>query len=114
VLPDVRAQCRRRLDAPVREAGLAIQAASAMADGWVSPAPVVVDPCPGEQGRPRVHEAAPLAKAPNKASSASSPSRASPPPRAPRGRRKPSHAGVTWRSGWAAAAAPVGGEATCW
>ena len=114
VLPEVRAQFRRRLDAPVREAWLALQAASAMEDGLVSPAPVVVDPFPREQGRPRVNDAARLAKAPNKASSASSPSRASPPPRAPRGRRKPSHSGVTWRSVGAASAAPVGGEATWW
>jgi hypothetical protein len=39
---------------------LAIQAAAAMEDGLVSPAHVVVDTLPSEQGSPRVNDAAPL------------------------------------------------------
>jgi hypothetical protein len=60
VLPEVLAQCRRRLDAPLVEARLTIQAARAMAAGRVSPAPRVVDTCPREPGSPRVHAAATL------------------------------------------------------
>jgi hypothetical protein len=58
VLPEVLAPCRSRIDAPLMEELLAIQAATAMEDGLVSPAHLVVDPCPREQGRPRVNDAA--------------------------------------------------------
>jgi hypothetical protein len=44
-----------------------------MKDGLVSPAHVVVDTFPREQGSPRVHDAATLDKAPPKSSSASQP-----------------------------------------
>ena len=73
VLPEVLAQCRRRLDEPLMAAWLAIQAASALEDGWVSPAHLVVDTCPREQGSPRGNDAATLSKAPQKSSSASRP-----------------------------------------
>jgi hypothetical protein len=73
VLPEVLAQFRRRLDAPLMEALLAIQAASAMEDGLVSPAPLVVDTFPSEQGSQRVNDAATLYKAPKKSSRASRP-----------------------------------------
>jgi hypothetical protein len=73
VLPEVLAQFRRRLDAPVMEEWLAIQAATAMADGLVSPAHLVVDTFPREQGSQRVHDAATLDKAPKKSASSSSP-----------------------------------------
>jgi hypothetical protein len=43
VLPEVLAHFRSRLDAPLMEALLAIQAAAAMEDGLVSPAHLVVD-----------------------------------------------------------------------
>jgi hypothetical protein len=39
---------------------LAIQAATAMEEGLVSPAHVVVDPVPSEQGSQRVNDAATL------------------------------------------------------
>jgi hypothetical protein len=73
VLPAVLAQFRRRLDAPLMEEWLALQAATAMEDGLVSPAHLVVDTFPSEQGSPRVNDAATLSKAQQKSSSSSSP-----------------------------------------
>jgi hypothetical protein len=73
VLPEVLAQFRRRLDAPLMTALLAIQAATAMEDGLVSPAPLVVDTFPSEQGSQRVNEAATLDQAPQKSSRSSRP-----------------------------------------
>jgi hypothetical protein len=73
VLPEVLAQCRRRLDEPLMAEWLAIQAATAMEDGLVSPAHLVVDTWPREQGSPRVHDAATLSKAPKKSSRSSQP-----------------------------------------
>jgi hypothetical protein len=73
VLPEVLAHFRRRLDAPLMAERLAIQAAAAREDGLVSPAHVVVDTCPSEQGRQRVNDAATLYKAPKKSSSSSHP-----------------------------------------
>ena len=66
VLPEVLAQFRRRLDEPLMAEWLAIQAATAMEDGLVSPAHLVVDTCPSEQGSPRVNDAATRYKAPKK------------------------------------------------
>ena len=60
MLPEVLAQFRCRLDEPLMQAWLAIQAATAMEDGLVSPAHLVVDPYPREQGSPRVNDAATL------------------------------------------------------
>jgi hypothetical protein len=60
VLPEILAQCRRRLDAPLVEERLTLQAATAMEDGLVSPAHVVVDTFPSEQGSQRVNDAATL------------------------------------------------------
>ena len=73
VLPEVLAQFRTRLDAPLREERLALQAATAMEDGLVSPAPLVVDTFPREQGSQRVNDAATLYKAPKKSSRSSRP-----------------------------------------
>jgi hypothetical protein len=73
VLPAVLAQFRRRLDAPLMEELLAVQAATAMEDGVVSPAHLVVDTFPSEQGSPHVNDAATLDKAPKKASRSSHP-----------------------------------------
>jgi hypothetical protein len=58
VLPEVLAQFRSRIDDALMEELLAIQAAAAMEDGLVSPAHVVVDTFPSEQGSQRVHDAA--------------------------------------------------------
>jgi hypothetical protein len=60
VLPEGLAQFRRRLDAPLREELLAIQAATAMEDRLVSPAHLVGDTFPSEQGSQRVNDAATL------------------------------------------------------
>ena len=60
VLPEVLAHVRSRLDAPLMAELLAIQAATAMEDGLVSPAHLVVDTCPSEQGSQRVNDAATL------------------------------------------------------
>jgi hypothetical protein len=68
VLPEVLAHVRSRLDAPLMAELLALQAASAMEEGLVSPAHLVVDPCPREQGSPRVNDAATLYQAPKKSS----------------------------------------------
>ena len=73
VLPEVLAQFRTRLDAPLMEELLAIQAATAMEDGLVSPAHVVVDTFPSEQGSQRVNDAATLYKAQKKSSRSSRP-----------------------------------------
>jgi hypothetical protein len=73
VLPEVLAQFRRRLDEPLMAELLAIQAATAMEDGLVSPAHLVVDTFPSEQGSQRVNAAATLYKAPKKSSRSSRP-----------------------------------------
>jgi transposase-like protein DUF772 len=97
VLPEVLAQFRRRLDEPLMAELLAIQAATAMADGLVSPAHLVVDTCPSEQGSQRVNDAATLYKAQQKSSRSSRPSPPSAPPRVPACRRKRSNSSRTWR-----------------
>jgi hypothetical protein len=66
VLPEVLAQFRRRLDEPLMAELLAIQAATAMEDGLVSSAHVVVATFPSEQGSQRVNDAATLYKAQKK------------------------------------------------
>ena len=73
VLPEVLAQFRRRLDEPLMEELLAVQAATAMEDGLVSSAHLVVDTFPSEQGSQRVNDAATLYKAKKKVSSSSAP-----------------------------------------
>jgi hypothetical protein len=71
VLPELLTQFRRRLDETLLQELLAIQAATAMAEGVVSPAHVVVDTFPSEQGSQRVNDAATLYKAKKKSSSSS-------------------------------------------
>jgi transposase-like protein DUF772 len=73
VLPEVLAQFRSRLDAPLLEELLAIQAATAMEDGLVSPAHLVADTFPSEQGSQRVNDAATLYKAQKKSFRSSRP-----------------------------------------
>jgi Transposase domain (DUF772) len=90
VRPEVLAQFRSRLDAPLMEELLAIQAATAMADGWVSPAHLVVDTFPSEQGSQRVNDAATLYKAQKKSSRSSRPSPRSAPLRGRSSRSGPS------------------------
>ena len=73
VLPEVLAHFRSRLDAPLMAELLAIQAATAMEEGLVSPAHLVVDTFPSEQGSQRVNDAATLYKAQKKSSRSSRP-----------------------------------------
>lgn len=63
VLPETLVQFRRRIDQDLRDDPGAIQAAAAMEAGLVSPAPLLVDPCPSEQGSQRVTEATTLYQA---------------------------------------------------
>jgi len=81
VLPELLTQFRRRLDEALLTELLAIQAAAAIEDGVVSPAHVVVDTFPSEQGSQRVNDAATLYKAKKKSSRSSRSSRTSVPPR---------------------------------
>jgi hypothetical protein len=73
VLPEVLAQFRSRLDGPLMEELLAIQAAAAIEAGLVSPAHLVVDTFPSEQGSQRVNDATTLYKAQKKSSRSSRP-----------------------------------------
>jgi hypothetical protein len=68
VLPELLTQFRSRLDEPLLTERLALQAAAAIEQGVVSPAHVVVDTFPSEQGSQRVNDAATLYKAKKKSS----------------------------------------------
>jgi Transposase domain (DUF772) len=74
VLPEGLAQFRSRIDAALMEELLALQAAAAIEQGVVSPAHLVVDTFPSEQGSQRVNDAATLYKAKKKSSRSSPPS----------------------------------------
>ncbi|HXH13310.1 MAG TPA: hypothetical protein VNP04_26475 [Alphaproteobacteria bacterium] len=69
VLPEVLAHFRSRLDESPMEELLAIQAATAMEDGLVSPAHLVDDTFPSAPGSQRVNDAATPYKAAKKSSS---------------------------------------------
>jgi hypothetical protein len=60
VLPETLAQFRGRLDEALIDELLAIQAAAAMAEGLVSPAHLLIDTFPSEQGSQRVTDATTL------------------------------------------------------
>jgi hypothetical protein len=77
VLPELLTQFRSRLDEALLQELLALQAAAAMEEGVASPAHVVVDTFPSEQGSQRVNDAATLYKAKKKSSSSSRRSRSS-------------------------------------
>ena len=66
VLPETLAQFRRRLDQDLMDDLVAIQAAAAMEKGLVSPAHLLVDTFPAEQGSQRVTDATTLYKAQKK------------------------------------------------
>ena len=83
VLPETLSEFRRRIDDGLMDALMAIQAAAAIQDGLVSPAPLVVDPFPCEQGSQRVTEATTRYKAqktPSPSSTASASDAAAGPP----------------------------------
>jgi Transposase domain (DUF772) len=74
VLPETLAQFRQRMDETLLDELLAIQSAAAMEEGLVSPAHLLVDTFPVEQGSQRVTDATTLYKAQKKSSSSSRPS----------------------------------------
>jgi hypothetical protein len=84
VLPEVVAQFRTRIDGALMDELLALQAVAAMERGLVSPAHLVVDTFPSEQGSQRVHDAATLYKAKKKSSRSSPTSLSTARPRARR------------------------------
>jgi hypothetical protein len=71
VLPATLAQFRSRLDEALMDEVLAIQAATAMDEGLVSPAHLLVDTLPTAQGSQRVTDATTLYKAQKKSSTSS-------------------------------------------
>jgi hypothetical protein len=75
VRPQTLAQFRSRLDEALMDELLAIQAAAAMDEGLVSPAHLLVDTFPAEQGSQRITDATTLYKAQKKSSTSSSASR---------------------------------------
>ena len=66
VLPETLCEFRSRIDETLMDALIAIQAAAAMDEGLVSPAHLVIDPFPCEQGSQRVTDATTLYKAQKK------------------------------------------------
>ncbi len=66
VLPETLAQFRRRIDQNLMDKLVAIQTAAAMDEGLVSPAHLLVDTFPSEQGSQRVTDATTLYKAQKK------------------------------------------------
>ena len=66
VLPETLTQFRRRIDQALMDDLVAIQAAAAMDEGLVSPAHLLVDTFPSEQGSQRVTDATTLYKAQKK------------------------------------------------
>jgi hypothetical protein len=83
VLPETLTQFRRRIDQDLMDKLVAIQGAAAMEEGLVSPAHLLVDTFPSEQGSQRVTDATTLYKAQKKTfmSSSKSASSAPEPPR---------------------------------
>ena len=63
VLPATLCEFRGRIDEALMDELIAIQAAAAMEEGLISPAHLVIDPFPCEQGSQRVTEATTLYKA---------------------------------------------------
>ena len=77
VLPETLAQFRSRLDQALMDELVAIQAAAAMEAGLVSPAHLLVDTFPAEQGSQRVTDATTLSKAQKNSCTSSSASASS-------------------------------------
>lgn len=81
VLPQTLARFRSRIDETLMDELIAIQAAAAMDEGLVSPAHLLVDTFPTEQGSQRVNDANTLYQAQKKSSNSSATSLSSAPPR---------------------------------
>ena len=75
VLPETLCEFRNRIDAALMDELIAIQSAAAMEEGLVSPAHLVIDTFPSEQGSQRVTDATTLYKAQKKRSPSSTTSR---------------------------------------
>jgi hypothetical protein len=71
VLPETLCELRSRMDEALMDELIAIQAAAAMEEGLVSPAHLVIDIFPSEQGSQRVTDATTLSKAQKKRSRSS-------------------------------------------
>lgn len=71
VLPETLCEFRSRIDEALMEALIAIQSAAAMDQGLVSPAHLVIETFPGEQGSQRVTDATTLYQAKKKSSRSS-------------------------------------------
>ena len=83
VWPETLCTFRRRIDEDLMHELLAIQAAAAIDEGRVSPAHLLIDTFPAEQGSQRVTDATTLYKAQKKSSTSSPTSPSSAPPNAP-------------------------------
>ena len=84
VLPETLAQFRQPIDDALMDDLLAIQAAAAMDEGLISPAHLLIDTFPAEQGSQRVTDATTLYQAQKKSSTSSRPSRPKVPRKQPR------------------------------
>src|SRR5215510_11701143 len=93
VLPETLCEFRGRIDEALMDELLAIQAAAAMEEGLVSPAHLVIDTFPCEQGSQRVTDATTLYKAQKKASNSSRTSRSSAVAGRPSSKTKPKPSG---------------------
>lgn len=89
VLPETLCEFRRRMDEALMDELIAIQAATAMEEGLVSPAHLVIDTFPSEQGSQRVTDATTLYKAQKKRSNSSTTSPSSVARGRPSSRAKP-------------------------
>jgi hypothetical protein len=88
VLPETLCEFRSRIDEALMDELIALQAAAAMEEGLVSPAHLVIDTFPSEQGSQRVTDATTLYKAQKKCSRSSTTSRSSAATGPPRSRAK--------------------------
>jgi hypothetical protein len=89
VLPETLCEFRSRIDEALMDELIAIQAAAAMEEGLVSPAHLVIDTFPSEQGSQRVTDATTLYNAQKKRSQSSPTSPCSAATGPPRSRAKP-------------------------
>jgi len=113
VLPTTLAEFRGRIDEELMDALIAIQAAAAMDEGLVSPAHLVIDTFPVEQGSQRVTDAATRYKAQKKPSNSSRTSHSNATAEPQRSRVKPRASNRTCKRSCGAVAARVGGKAMC-
>jgi hypothetical protein len=113
-LPETRCEFRSRIDEALVDELIAIQAAAAMEEGLVSPAHLVIDTFPSEQGSQRVTDATTLYKAQKKPSRASptSPSRVAAGPPSSRAKRATSRRNSPRSCGALAAVVEVKGESS--